>query len=309
MSDHFADRLNAAVRRVGNPILAGIDPRADQLPDGLLGRYPETLAGVASAFEAFGRGVAEALAGVVPAVKLQSAFYEAYGAPGVAALNATAAHARGLGLIVIIDGKRNDIGSTAEAYATAYLGRSRVGNTTQAAWEADALTINPYLGLDGIAPFAEVAAAEGKGLYVLVRTSNPSAGDFQDLKADGKTIYRHVADRLNMLGDKYLSPSGESLIGAVVGATYPHQLVELRAAMPRAPLLIPGYGAQGGTAADVRPAFHADGLGALVNNSRGLTFAYRNAGAREAHGEDWQAAIVAAARAMALDLSIEVAGS
>ncbi len=302
--DHFADRLNAALRARGNAVLAGIDPRPESLPPGLLDRFPRNRAGVASAFEAFGRDVLDVLAPIVPAVKFQAAFYEAFGPEGFAALHASAHYARQKGLLVLIDGKRNDIGSTAEAYARAYLGRVDVGGgIEETPWDADALTINPYLGGDGIAPFVEVAAKEGKGAFALVRTSNPSAGDFQDLIAEGRPVYRHVADRLAAWAAPHRGDSGYSLLGAVVGATYPEQLAELRQAMPRVLFLVPGFGAQGGTAADVAPAFDAQGFGAIVNNSRGLTHAYLRRDLKPAPGKNWQTAVEAAAHEMIAQLA------
>ena len=285
-------------------MLAGIDPRPESLPDGFLEGFPRDRAGVAAALGAFGRGVVDVVAPLVPAVKFQAAFYEAYGPEGFAALHETAAYARAKGLIVIIDGKRNDIGTTAEAYARAYLGRVPIGpGAEDSPWDADALTINPYLGGDGIAPFVAVAAREGKGAFALVRTSNASAGDFQDLVADGRPIYRHVADRLAGWAAPHRGETGYSLLGAVVGATYPGQLAELRAALPGVLFLVPGFGAQGGTARDAAAAFDADGLGAIVNNSRGLTFAYQRADLRARHGANWQAAIEQATREMIDDLA------
>jgi orotidine-5'-phosphate decarboxylase len=275
---HFADSLMAAIVRIGNPVCVGIDPRAEDLPDGFLDQYPGTRAGVASAFEEFGRKVIEVVAPLVPAVKFQAAFYEAYGPEGMSALHATSEFARSSGLIVIIDGKRNDIGSTAEAYARAYLGKVPIGEHFRPSWDADALTINPYLGSDGIAPFIKVATREGKGIFVLVRTSNASAGEFQDLVADGKPIYRHVAERIAVLAHPHRGDSGYSLVGAVVGATYPSELAELR-------------------------AFDASGLGALINNSRGITFAYRKPAAVARFGDDWRAAIAQAVRDMVKDLA------
>jgi orotidine-5'-phosphate decarboxylase len=262
------------------------------LPPGFLDRFPgERRSAVAEALRAFGEAVVDVVAGRVAAVKLQAAYYEAYGPEGVAALHATAAHARARGLIVLIDGKRNDIGSTAEAYARAYLGRVPVGGGTEAAWECDALTVNPYLGSDGVAPFVRTAAAEGKGLFVLVRTSNASAGEFQDIVAEGRPLYRHVAEHLARWAAAERGTSGYSLVGAVVGATYPAQLAELRALLPGVLFLVPGYGAQGGTAADVAAAFDSEGLGAIVNNSRGLAFAYKNPALRARFGDDWQRAV------------------
>jgi orotidine-5'-phosphate decarboxylase len=300
---HFADRLWTAARRVGNPVMVGIDPRVEDLPAGFLDGFPADRPGVSDALRVFGRGVVDAVAGRVPAVKFQAAFYEAYGPEGIAALHDTARHAKEQGLIVVIDGKRNDIGSTAEAYARAYLGKMPVGDRFEPAWQADALTVNPYLGSDGVAPFVKVAAREHKGVFVLVRTSNATAGEFQDLVADGRPVYRHVAERLARWAAGHRGDSGYSLVGAVVGATYPEQLAELRQALPGVLFLVPGYGAQGGSAADTAAAFDADGFGAVVNNSRGLTFAYkRPAFAR--FGDDWQRAIQEAVREMVEDLAL-----
>lgn len=274
----------------------------EDLPAGFLERFPEGRAGVAQAFQVFGCGIIDAVAALVPAVKFQVAFYEMYGSEGVAALHETARYAKENGLIVVIDGKRNDIGSTAEAYARAYLGKVPVGGSYEATWQADALTVNPYLGGDGVAPFIKVAAREGKGVFVLVRTSNATAGEFQDLIAEGRPVYRHVAEHLARWATGHRGESGYSLVGAVVGATYPGQLAELRQAMPGVLFLVPGYGAQGGGASDVAAAFEDDGLGAVINNSRGLTFAYkRPAFAR--FGDDWQGAVREAVREMVEDLA------
>lgn len=298
----FADRLNAAVKKVGNPVLVGLDPRMEDLPSGFLDRFSMDRQGVAEALRVFGCGVVDAVVGMVPALKFQAAFYEMYGSEGIGALHDTAQHASESGLIVLMDGKRNDIGSTAEAYARAYLGKVPVGDRFEPTWHADALTVNPYLGSDGIAPFVKVASRENKGVFVLVRTSNPSARELQDLVCEGRPIYRHVAEHLGRWGADYRGETGYSLVGAVVGATYPEQLVELREALPGVLFLVPGYGAQGGTAEDVAGAFDEDGLGAIINNSRGLTFAFkRPAFAR--FGMDWQGAIQEAVREMSADLA------
>ena len=302
---NYADRLIEAVRRAGNAVCVGIDPRPEDLPPGLLDKYPGDRAGVAAAMGEFGRGVVDVVAGRVGVVKFQAAFYEAYGPEGMAALGETIHYARGRGLIVIFDGKRNDIGSTAEAYARAYLGKVPVGGAFVPSWDADAITVNPYLGGDGIAPFVKVAAREGKGLFVLVRTSNASAREFQDLVADGKPVYRHVADRLAGWAAPHRGASGYSLAGAVVGATYPAELAELRAAMPGVLFLVPGYGTQGGSAADVAPAFDADGLGAVVNNSRGLIFAYQQSKYKSKYEGNWQGAVEAALAEMVDDLAAQ----
>jgi orotidine-5'-phosphate decarboxylase len=219
------------------------------------------------------------------------------------ALRATMKYAQEKGLIVVFDGKRNDIGSTAEAYARAYLGKVPIGSRYEPSWQADAMTVNPYLGTDGVVPFIKVAARENKAVFVLVRTSNPSAGEFQELIADGRPLYRHIAERLARWAEPHRTVAGYSLVGAVVGATCPGQLAELRAALPGVLFLVPGYGAQGGSAADVAAAFDGDGLGALINNSRGLTFAYkRPAFAR--FGSDWQGAIAQAVGEMIDDLTL-----
>ena len=303
MSVHFVDRLFAAMRRVGNPVVVGIDPRPEELPGGFLERFPADQKGVAAALGQFGRDVVDIVAPVVAAVKFQSAFYEAYGPPGMAALHQTVEHAKQKGLLVVLDGKRNDIGSTAEAYARGYLGKVPIGGSFEPCWNVDALTINAYLGTEGVIPFIKVAAREHKGLFVLVRTSNNSAGDFQDLVSDGQPLYRHVAERVRLWGQSHLGQEGYSLVGAVVGATYPTQLAELRAALPKVPLLVPGYGTQGATSLDIASAFDENGLGAIVNNSRGVTFAYERPAYQARFGDDWQGAVRQALQDMIDDLA------
>ncbi len=230
-------------------------------------------------------------------MKFQSAFFERFGPEGVRALWNAASLARSRGLLVIIDGKRNDIGSTAEAYADAYLGPD--GDSC----DADALTVTPYLGGDGIAPFVDRGVKNGRGVFVLVRTSNPSAGDFQDLESGGRPIYRHVAEKVLEWAAPHRESSGYGPIGAVVGATYPEQLAELRAILPGIWFLVPGYGAQGGSAEDVASAFDDRGLGAVINSSRGIAFAYERPEYRERFAHDWTRAVEQAARDMADDLA------
>ncbi len=302
---HFADRLIAGIWKCGNPVCAGIDPRPQSLPQGFLEGFTPDPVGVATAIRVFGKGVVDVVAKLIPVVKFQAAFYEALGPEGSKALQETARHARKQGMIVIFDGKRNDIGSTAEAYANAYLSvdEQRAGDEASSAWEVDAITINTYLGSDGVNPFLEAAGHSEKGVFALVRTSNPSAVEFQDIVADGKPLYRHVADRVVDWAERYRDSSGYSLLGAVVGATYPEQLAELRSTMPGIFFLVPGYGAQGGSAADVAPAFNDQGLGAIVNNSRGLVFAYNRPELREKYHGDWQRAIEHAAHEMIADLA------
>jgi len=300
---HFVDRLFTAIRRVGNPVVVGIDPRAEELPSGFLDRFPGNRQGISDALHRFGSDVVDVVAPLIAAVKFQSAFYEAYGPAGVAAMHATVSYAHERNLVVIIDGKRNDIGSTAEAYARGYLGKLPIGGLFEPSWQADALTINPYFGSDGVLPFVKVAAREQKGIFVLVRTSNMSAGEFQDLKADGKPLYRHVAARLAQWAEPHRGQLGYSMVGAVVGATCPEQLAELREALPGILFLVPGYGTQGGTANDIASAFDANGLGALVNNSRGIIFAYERPAYHARFGADWQSAIAQAVRDMIDDLA------
>jgi orotidine-5'-phosphate decarboxylase len=299
----FADRLKEAVCRRGNPVVVGLDPRPEEFPPGLLDGYPGTRQGVAAAIERFGREILEVVAPLVPAVKFQSAYYEAYGPEGLTALEATIRHAKSLGLIVIFDGKRNDIGSTAEAYARAYLGKVPVGGAFEAAWDVDAVTVNPYLGADGVAPFVKIAARDHKGVFLLVRTSNPSAGDLQDLVAGGEPVYRHVARKLLNWTDGHRGTSGYHALGAVVGATYPKQLAELRQLLPGILFLIPGYGSQGANASEIAPAFDPDGFGAIVNNSRGIIFAYTNPRYRDESAGHWTDAVRAAVLEMIEDLA------
>jgi orotidine-5'-phosphate decarboxylase len=300
---HFADRLFAAIKRVGNPVVVGIDPRPEEFPPGFLDRFPGDRDGVAAALTAFGREVIDVVAPLVAAVKFQAAFYEAYGPSGVTALFNSAEIAHERGLIVIIDGKRNDIGSTAEAYARGYLGKVPVGGSFDSSWHADALTVNAYLGTDGIQPFVKVAAREHKGIFVLVRTSNPSAGEFQDLIVDGMPLYRHVAKRLQCWAAPHRGESGYSLAGAVVGATYPEQLAELRAQLPGVIFLVPGYGSQGASGRDIAGAFDDAGLGAIVNNSRGITYSFARPAFLSRFGDQWQRAIEQAVHEMIDDIA------
>lgn len=297
-STNFADRLANAVKSRGNAVLVGVDPRPQQLPVGWVDKFGGD---VVRATEEFGCEVLKTVAPLVPAVKFQMAFYEALGPQGLVALENTARLARELGLLVIMDGKRNDIGSTAAAYAAAYVGDPETRQMP--AWTSDALTINPYLGSEGITPFLQGCSRSGTGLFLLVRTSNPSAGEFQDLVADGKPVYRHVADRMMVWASSFVGECGYSSLGAVVGATSPAQLAELRQAMKGIWILVPGYGAQGGTAADVAVAFDENGLGAIVNNSRGITFAYQKSEYVARFGSDWQLAVREATLKMIDDLA------
>jgi orotidine-5'-phosphate decarboxylase len=288
---HFADRLADAVRRKGTALCVGLDPRWEQLPLELTQRHGgTTLERVAAAFEELCLRVLDIVAPLVPVVKPQSAFFEACGPAGLTALQRVLARARQLGLVTILDGKRNDIASTATAYAEAAFGGVEIAGIRHPVWDADALTVNAYLGRDAIEPFLKSARRDGRGLFVLVRTSNPGAGQFQDLVCDGKPLYQHVAVAVGQWSRENLGRCGLGDVGAVVGATHPAELAAVRAALPECWFLIPGYGAQGGGAADVAGGFRPDGLGAIVNSSRGITACFAPAEPR------WEAAIETATR-------------
>jgi orotidine-5'-phosphate decarboxylase len=236
--------------------------------------------------------VIDVVAPLVPVVKPQAAFFEELGPAGMAVLASVIDYARQRGLLVVLDAKRGDIGSTAEAYARGMLG-------AESAWKADAVTVNPYLGDDSLSPFVETACQRGGGVFILVKTSNPGGKTFQDLSADGRRLYEHVAEHVERLAAETAGESGYGSIGAVVGATYPEQLAQLRAVMPHAWLLVPGYGSQGGSAKDVAAAFDSAGLGAIINNSRGIIFAHaRKEYAAHFGPSRWQEAVEAATRAM-----------
>lgn len=276
------DRLIEAIRRKGNPTVAGLDPTLANIPDCVKGKafaeHGDTLEGAAAAVLIFNRALIDALYDIVPAVKPQAAYYEQFGWAGVKALADTIAYAKSMGLFVITDGKRNDIGSTMEAYAAAHLGMTAVGERRTAAFGADALTVNGYLGSDGIRPLLDVCRDRDAGIFVLVRTSNPSAGELQDRLIDGEPVYRHMGRLCESWGEALPGQYGYSGVGAVVGATWPDQLRELRAALPHTFFLVPGYGAQGGGAADVAGAFDKHGDGAVINSSRAILAAWKKEG-------------------------------
>jgi orotidine-5'-phosphate decarboxylase len=274
-------------------VVVGLDPRWEQLPPGLLSPADATYLAKAQAYTRFCKGVVDIVAPLVPAVKVQAAFFEELGPTGMAAMSEVVTHAQDGGLLVIIDGKRNDIGSTALAYARGYLGRE------QSAWNADAVTVSPYLGNDSLAPFVEIATQRDGGIFVLVKTSNPGGGVFQDLACNGRPLYLHVAEHVEALATATLGSCGYGAVGAVVGATYPEQLAKLRRAMPHTWFLVPGYGSQGGTAANVAAAFDGRGLGAVVNNSRGIIFAHERREFAERFGPArWQDSVDCATREM-----------
>jgi orotidine-5'-phosphate decarboxylase len=298
---HFADRLIAAVKQKGNPVCVGLDPRLEQIPRELRERaqreHGRTPRAAAEAILAFNRALLDALCGLAPVCKPQIAFYEEHGAEGLRAYAETIRYAQGKGLLVISDAKRGDIGTTAEAYARAHL------TGTGGGFDADALTVNPYLGAETLQPYLDAGAARGRGIFVLVKTSNPGSGDLQDLPVDGRPLYERVAEMVNKLGEAHRGASGFSAVGAVVGATHPEQARRLRELLPETIFLVPGYGAQGATAKDVSAAFRADGLGAVVNSSRGIIFAYKQEPYAARYGE---ARFAEAARAAAEDMASEL---
>ena len=260
------------------PIVVGLDPMLSYVPEHIckaaFEQYGETLEGAAEAIWQFNKGIVDATHDLIPAVKPQIAMYEQFGIEGLKAYDKTVKYCQEKGLVVIGDAKRGDIGSTSAAYATAHLGKVKVGNSICSAFNTDFLTVNPYLGTDGVKPFVDVCNAEDKGIFVLVKTSNPSSGEFQDRLIDGKPLYEHVAAKVVEWGEASMD-GAYSNVGAVVGATYPEMSAVLRKLMPKTYFLVPGYGAQGGTAKDLKNCFNEDGLGAVVNSSRGIIAAYR----------------------------------
>ena len=280
---HFADRLTNAVKQKKTPLVVGIDPRANQLPAELVKDNSNT----AEQFAKFGMAVIDAIADLVPAVKPQAAFFEQLGPAGCIALANVVDYATTKGLIVVMDAKRGDIGSTAQAYAAAYLGPK-----PESAWGCDCLTVNPYMGDDTLTPFVDAANRSGSGLFVLAKTSNPGSDWIQARTENDQPIYHLVADEIQRLSANNLGESGFGNIGAVVGATYPAQLSELRERMPNTLFLIPGFGAQGGTASDVAGGLDKHGLGGLINSSRAVIFAYEQ---KQYANLDWQDAIRQAA--------------
>ena len=274
------DRLIAKIKETGNPTVAGLDPKLDYIPSYIkeeaFKKYGETLEGAAHALLLFNKGLIDALCDIVPAVKPQCAYYEMYGWQGVKALYDTIAYAKEKGMYVITDGKRNDIGTTMEAYAAAHLGEVNVNDKTFEPFGADALTVNGYLGSDGIKPLLNICREKDKGIFVLVKTSNPSSGELQDKPIGGSpSLYREMGALCESWGEELMGETGYSGVGAVVGATYPDQLTELRKALPRTFFLVPGYGAQGGSAANLAGAFDENGIGAIVNASRSIMCAYK----------------------------------
>ena len=272
-------KLIDQIKKKDAPIVVGLDPQLKFIPKSILDKnyqeYGNTLDAVAESFYEFNVAIMDAVADLIPAVKPQVAMYEQYGIPGLVAFKKTVDYAHKKGLVVIGDIKRGDIGSTSESYAIGHIGSVKINDTVISPFEEDIVTVNPYLGSDGVKPFIDVCNKEDKGIFVLVKTSNPSSGEFQDQKVDGKPVYELVAEKVNEWG--LTSMDGDySNVGAVVGATYPEMGAELRKLMPKAYILVPGYGAQGGSGKDLKGFFNADGLGAIVNSSRGIIAAYQN---------------------------------
>ena len=308
------DRLVDAIRPTEAPICVGLDPQmsflSDELKEKAFREYGETLEGAAWAIWQFNKAIIDATYDLIPAVKPQIAMYEMYGIEGLKAFAKTVAYCREKGLIVIGDVKRGDIGSTSAAYAAAHLGEVTVGSQTVAPFGEDICTVNPYLGSDGVQPFIKECAAHSKGIFVLVKTSNPSSGEFQDRLAaddDGQTrpLYELVGKKVDEWASDpaLIGKSGYSEVGAVVGATYPQMGETLRRIMPKSYILVPGYGAQGGTGKDLVPFFDKDGLGAIVNSSRGIIAAYK----KEPYAERFGSAYADAAREAVLDMKKDIA--
>ena len=272
------NKLINKIQKTKAPIVVGLDPMLSYVPEHIqkkaFAEYGETLEGAAEAIWQFNKEIVDKTYDLIPAVKPQIAMYEQFGIEGLKAYDKTVKYCQEKGLVVIGDAKRGDIGSTSAAYATAHLGKVKVGNSICSAFNTDFLTVNPYMGTDGVKPFVDVCNAEDKGIFVLVKTSNPSSGEFQDRLIDGKPLYEHVAAKVVEWGEASMD-GAYSNVGAVVGATYPEMSAVLRKLMPKTYFLVPGYGAQGGTAKDLKNCFNEDGLGAVVNSSRGIIAAYR----------------------------------
>ena len=271
-------QLIEKIKKTKAPICVGLDPMLNYIPEHILKKsyneFGETLEGAADAIWQFNKEIVDHTCDLIPSVKPQIAMYEQFGIEGLKSYQKTVDYCQQKGLLVIGDAKRGDIGSTSAAYATGHLGKVQGGSKTYSGFHTDFLTVNPYLGTDGVKPFVDVCNSEDKGLFVLVKTSNPSSGEFQDRLIDGRPLYELVAEKVVEWGDTCMD-GDYSNVGAVVGATYPEMSRILRKLMPRTYFLVPGYGAQGGTAADLAPCFNEDGLGAVVNSSRGIIAAYR----------------------------------
>lgn len=302
------NKLVENIRKTKAPIVVGLDPMLDYVPKHVQKKafqeYGETLEGAAEAIWQFNKAIVDQTYDLIPAVKPQIAMYEQFGLPGLAAFAKTVDYCKEKGLVVIGDIKRGDIGSTSAAYAVGHLGRVQVGSKSCRPFDEDFVTVNPYLGSDGVNPFLKVCKEEKKGIFVLVKTSNPSSGEFQDQLVDGKPMYELVGEKVaawgeELMGDEY------SYVGAVVGATYPEMGKILRKVMPKAYILVPGYGAQGGKGKDLAHFFNEDGLGAIVNSSRGIIAAYKQE-KYEKYGEE---AFAEASRAAVEEMITDIQGA
>ena len=299
------NQLVANIKKTGAPIVVGLDPMLNYIPEQVqkkaFAEYGETLEGAAEAIWQFNKEIVDKTYDLIPAVKPQIAMYEQFGLPGLAAFKKTVDYCKEKGLVVIGDIKRGDIGSTSAAYAVGHIGKVKVGSKTYAPFDEDFVTVNPYLGSDGVNPFLDVCKEEKKGIFVLVKTSNPSSGEFHDQKIDGRPLYELVGEKVaawgsEVMGDEY------SYVGAVVGATYPEMGKVLRKVMPKAYILVPGYGAQGGKGKDLVHFFNEDGLGAIVNSSRGIIAAYKQEQYAKFGAENFGDASRAAVETMIADI-------
>lgn len=300
------NKLISKIRQTGAPVVVGLDPTMKLIPrpvrEKAFRECGETLEGAAEAIWQYNKGLVDAIYDLVPAVKPQIAMYEQFGIPGLMAFQKTVEYCKQKDLVVIGDVKRGDIGSTSESYAIAHLGKILLGSREYPVFDEDFATVNPYLGSDGVDPFLKVCKEQKKGIFVLVKTSNPSSGEFQDRLVDGKPLYEIVGEKVAQWGSRCMGDS-YSYVGAVVGATYPEQGKILRRVMPRAFILVPGYGAQGGKGADLVHFFNEDGLGAIVNSSRGIIGAYQ----QEKYARFGEDGYADAARAAVLDMKEDIA--
>lgn len=304
------DKLAEKIKKLEAPIVVGLDPMLSYVPEFVQKKafeeFGETLEGAAEAIWQFNKAIVDACYDLIPAVKPQIAMYEQFGIPGLVAFKKTVDYCKSKDLVVIGDIKRGDIGSTSAAYAVGHLGKVAVGEKKFAGFDEDFVTVNPYLGTDGVKPFVDVCKEEKKGIFVLVKTSNPSSGEFQDQLVDGKPLYELVGEKVAEWGEEAVGSCGYSYVGAVVGATYPEMGKVLRKLMPKTFILVPGYGAQGGKAADLVHYFNEDGLGAIVNSSRGIIAAYKNAAYAEKFGAE---NFADASRQAVLDMKADIMGA
>ena len=271
------DKLIKKIRETNNPTVIGLDPKYDMIPDCIKSKYDDSLEGISKSILEFNKRLIDSIYDIIPAVKINIAFYEMYGLDGMKAFEETCVYAKEKKMIVMADIKRGDIGNTAKAYSNAFLGRTMIGAREEAIYDVDFVTLSPYMGTDSIKPFIEDSIKYNKGAFVIVKTSNPSSGELQDLKLEtGEEVYTKVINLVEEWGKDLIGEYGYSSISAVVGATYPKQLEDLRKEAPHTFFLIPGYGAQGGKAEDIALGFDENGIGGIVNSSRGLMCAYKS---------------------------------